>query len=88
MTICDHWVSVGSSNLDRWSFKWNLEANQEIEDLEFAATVAEVFEEDCRLSEELNARNWPKRALFHRVRERIAGALDRWLDKWGRPRLP
>ena len=88
LTVCDHWVSVGSSNLDRWSFKWNLEANQEIEDLEFAATVVDVFEEDCRLSEELNARNWPRRALFHRVRERIAGALDRWLDKWGRPRLP
>ncbi len=88
MTICDDWVSVGSSNLDRWSFKWNLEANQEIEDAEFAANAAEVFEEDCRLSEELNARHWPQRAWLHRVRERIAGALDRWLDRWRRPRVP
>ncbi len=88
MTICDDWVSVGSSNLDRWSFKWNLEANQEIEDTEFAANAAEVFAEDCRLSEELNARHWPRRAWLHRVRERIAGALDRWLDRWRRPRVP
>jgi cardiolipin synthase A/B len=88
MTICDDWVSVGSSNLDRWSFKWNLEANQEIVDAAFADDAAEVFENDCRQSEELSARRWPRRAWLHRVRERIAGALDRWLDKWRRPRVP
>jgi phosphatidylserine/phosphatidylglycerophosphate/cardiolipin synthase-like enzyme len=86
MIICDDWVSVGSSNLDRWSFKWNLEANQEIEDAPFADNAAEVFEEDCRESEQLSARNWPRRAWLHRLRERIAGALDRWLDRWRRPR--
>jgi cardiolipin synthase A/B len=85
MTICDDWVSVGSSNLDRWSFKWNLEANQEIVDAAFADDAAEVFENDCRQSEELSSRRWPRRAWLHRVRERIAGALDRWLDKWRRP---
>src|SRR5882762_8778776 len=26
MILCDDWVSIGSSNLDRWSFRWNLEA--------------------------------------------------------------
>jgi cardiolipin synthase len=88
MTICDDWVSVGSSNLDRWSFKWNLEANQEISDAAFADDAAEVFENDCRQSEELNPRHWPRRARLHRLRERIAGALDRWLDKWRRPRVP
>jgi phosphatidylserine/phosphatidylglycerophosphate/cardiolipin synthase-like enzyme len=87
MTICDDWVSVGSSNLDRWSFKWNLEANQEIVDVTFADKAAEVFENDCRQSEELSPRRWPRRAWLHRVRERIAGALDRWLDKWRRPRV-
>lgn len=87
MTICDDWVSVGSSNLDRWSFKWNLEANQEIVDAAFADDAAEVFENDCRQSEELSPRRWSRRARLHRVRERIAGALDRWLDKWRRPRV-
>ncbi len=85
MTICDDWVSVGSSNLDRWSFKWNLEANQEIHDVAFADDAAEVFENDCRQSEELDPRHWPRRARLHRLRERIAGALDRWLDRWRRP---
>src|SRR5205807_2323771 len=36
MILCDDWVSIGSSNLDRWSFRWNLEANQEIADADFA----------------------------------------------------
>ncbi len=88
MILCDDWVSVGSSNLDRWSFKWNLEANQEILDAAFADTVAEVFANDCRESEELSWRHWPRRARLHRLRERIAGAIDRWLDRWRRPGEP
>ena len=29
--LVDHWVSVGSCNMDRWTDQWNREANQEIE---------------------------------------------------------
>lgn len=87
MTICDDWVSVGSSNLDRWSFKWNLEANQEIDSAAFANTAAEVFEKDCTMSIQLDRRRWPQRAWMDRVQERLAGLLDRWLDRWRRPHL-
>jgi cardiolipin synthase A/B len=86
MTICDEWVSVGSSNLDRWSFKWNLEANQEIDNAAFAQVAAAVFEKDCGLSLELDRRRWPQRAWLDRLQERLAGSIDRWLDKWRRPR--
>jgi cardiolipin synthase len=85
MTICDDWVSVGSSNLDRWSFKWNLEANQEVEDVHFAARAAGVFQEDCRSSAQLDHRHWPERAWLDRLQEQLAGAIDRWLDRWRRP---
>jgi phosphatidylserine/phosphatidylglycerophosphate/cardiolipin synthase-like enzyme len=88
MIVCDGWVSVGSSNFDRWSFKWNLEANQEVDDTEFAQIVAAVFEADCGQSEELSWRQWPRRAWLHRLRERIAGALDRRLERWRKPRFP
>lgn len=88
MTICDEWVSIGSSNLDRWSFKWNLEANQEIQDAAFAAVAVAVFEGDCSQSELLSRRNWPQRAWLDRQQERIAGLLDRLLDRWRRPRVP
>ena len=87
MSICDDWVSVGSSNLDRWSFKWNLEANQEIDAAAFAAVAAAVFEKDCGQSLELDRRRWPQRAWVDRLRERLAGTLDRWLDRWRRPHL-
>ena len=88
MIISDDWVSIGSSNLDRWSFKWNLEANQEIQNAGFAAVAAAVFEGDCSVSEILSRRNWPQRAWLDRLQERIAGMLDRMLDRWRRPRVP
>jgi len=87
MTICDDWVSVGSSNLDRWSFKWNLEGNQEIENEAFANVAAAVFARDCEQSLELDPKRWPKRAWLDRLQERFAGWLDRWLDRWRRPHL-
>jgi len=87
MSICDDWVSVGSSNLDRWSFKWNLEANQEIDNAAFADVAAAVFEKDCGQSLELDRRRWHQRAWMGRLQERLAGALDRGLDRWRRPHL-
>ena len=88
LTLCDDWVSVGSSNLDRWSFKWNLEANQEVQDERFAGDVATVFTDDCSHSMELDPRQWPRRARLDRLQERMAGALDRWLERWRRPNSP
>lgn len=72
--------------LDRWSFRWNLEANQEIDSAAFAAQAATVFAADCAQSRQLNRRYWRRRAPLDRLRETIAGALDRILDRWRRPR--
>jgi cardiolipin synthase A/B len=88
MILCDDWVSVGSSNLDRWSFKWNLEANQEVADRTVADAAARAFVDDFAVSEALNRRYWRQRAWLDRLRERIAGALDRWLEGWRRPGPP
>ncbi len=73
MSICDDWVSVGSSNLDRWSFKWNLEANQEIDNAAFANVAATVFEKDCGQSQELDRHRWRRRAWIDRLQERPRG---------------
>jgi len=85
MTLCDDWVSVGSSNLDRWSLRWNLEANQEVADAPFADSAAALFESDLKVSRAISRRRWRRRAWLDRVRERIAGALDRYMDRWRRP---
>ena len=86
MILCDDWVSLGSSNLDRWSFKWNLEANQEVADARVADAAAALFRGDFAVSQLLTRRSWPQRARLDRLREHIAGVLDRWLDGWRRPR--
>jgi len=82
MILCDDWVSIGSSNLDRWSFRWNLEANQEIADAYFANRAAAVFAGDFAVSRALSRRYWRQRAWLDRLRETIAGVLDRELDRW------
>jgi cardiolipin synthase A/B len=82
MILCDDWVSVGSSNLDRWSFRWNLEANQEIASAAAAQAAAQLFLVDFGASRQISRRHWRQRARLDRMRERIAGALDRLLDSW------
>jgi phosphatidylserine/phosphatidylglycerophosphate/cardiolipin synthase-like enzyme len=83
--LCDDWVSIGSSNLDRWSFRWNLEANQEIASAPVADAAARLFAADFAVSRQISRRRWRERARLDRWRERIAGALDQLLDRWRRP---
>jgi cardiolipin synthase A/B len=86
--LCDDWVSIGSSNLDRWSLRWNLEANQEVDDTRFADKVAALFERDFAVSRQISRHHWRQRARLDRLRENIAGAIDRYIDRWRRPRRP
>jgi cardiolipin synthase A/B len=85
MILCDDWVSVGSANLDRWSFRWNLEANQEIDSAVVADAACALFEGDFVASRAVSRHHWGRRAWLDRVRENIAGRLDRLLDSWRRP---
>jgi cardiolipin synthase len=83
--LCDDWVSIGSSNLDRWSFRWNLEANQEIASPPVADAAARLFAADFAVSRQISRHRWHERARLDRWRESIAGALDQLLDRWRRP---
>jgi cardiolipin synthase len=47
LALCDDWVSIGSSNLDRWGTLWNLEANQEVQSSEFAQQAAALCTQIC-----------------------------------------
>jgi phosphatidylserine/phosphatidylglycerophosphate/cardiolipin synthase-like enzyme len=77
--LCDDWVSIGSSNLDRWNLRWNLEANQEVEDRAFAAEVQAMFEADFCASTEWHQASWEGRPWHIRVREYAWGIVARWL---------
>lgn len=84
VALIDSWVAVGSSNLDRWNLRWNLEANQEIDAPDFAADTAEMFLRDFADTQELLYANWNQRPWKARLAERFWGAVDRWVDRHSR----
>lgn len=72
--LCDDWVSIGSSNFDRWNLRWNLEANQEIRDEILASQVKAMFEQDFSNSEEYTLEKWQQRSSW-------ASSLLQWFWK-------
>ncbi len=87
VSLCDFWTSIGSSNLDRWNLRWNLEANQAIEDSDFAEKVSVMFEADFTESVECYYQEWLHRPWRARISERLWGLVDRSLNGVGRGRL-
>jgi len=81
--MCDDWVSLGSSNVDSWNLRWNLEANQEIENSDFASRTHELFVADFIESEECLLKTWQMRPRYRRVLEWFWGKVARWLEKIG-----
>ncbi len=80
--LCDDWASVGSCNMDRWNLHWNLEANQEVHDTGFAASVASLFETDFGYSHEVTLSEWLRRPWHERLREWLWGHADLWLERF------
>lgn len=81
--LCDQWVSIGSSNIDRWNLRWNLEANQEVDDQSFAQDITQLFEKDFAQSREYTYDTWIHRAWYKRWLEWFWGKIDLWLEKRG-----
>jgi cardiolipin synthase A/B len=81
IALCDDWCSIGSTNFDRWNLHWNLDANQEVDDADFAAQVHALVEQDFTHSEELHYASWLQRPWHLRVREWLNGKLDQLLSK-------
>lgn len=79
--MCDGWVSIGSSNVDRWNFRWNLEANQEIDDDGFAKEVADMFLRDFDQCVEIDLKRWTQRPWYWRWLEWGLGKIDVLLDR-------
>lgn len=78
--LCDDWVSLGSSNIDRWNLHWNLEGNQEVEDSDFADCTRALFEADLQASEECHLHHWQIRPWYRRLQEWYWGQIDNLLE--------
>lgn len=74
--LADDRAMLGSCNFDRWSLRWNLEANQQIEDSAFAERLAAVLTGDFATSEEITLAAWQRRPRLARLRERFWGRLE------------
>jgi cardiolipin synthase A/B len=71
--LVDDWLSIGSSNLDHWNHRWNLEANQELEDPVLVEKVRSLFVSDFAKSREIGLREWRERPRLERLMERLFG---------------
>lgn len=77
IVIIDDWVSAGSCNLDHWNFQWNLDANQETLDADFASQARALFVEDFGESREVTLDDWKKLSIMTRLNIRLWGWLAR-----------
>lgn len=73
--LCDQWVSIGSSNLDRWNLRWNLDANQEVNDKKFAEEISNWFEHNFAQSLEVDYLAWQQRNWWQRTSEWLSSRL-------------
>ncbi len=81
LLLCDDWISIGSSNIDRWNLRWNLEANQELIDMDLTAEVENLFEKDFADSREILYNSWFRRPWHRRLPEWFWGKVDQWLER-------
>lgn len=84
--LCDDWVSIGSANLDRWNLRWNLEANQEVDDPRFARAMRTMLAADFREAVECRYEEWLRRPWRARLTEYLWGLVDLLLERLGRRR--
>ena len=73
------WSTVGSTNLDLWSFIRNNELNVIVIDRSFANEVEQLFQKDLAASREIIKEEWSRRPLSDRFKELIGRLLSHWL---------
>ena len=73
------WSTVGSTNMDFWSFSSNDEVNAVILSREFATEMEKMFAADLAESDQIRWEEWKKRPLLSKIREQLAHLLSRWL---------
>ncbi len=73
------WSTVGSTNMDLWSFLHNNEVNAIIIGIDFASEMEALFERDLAQSKEVVLGEWRKRPLLPRIREWFAHLFRRYL---------
>jgi cardiolipin synthase len=77
--IDDVWSTVGSTNMDLWSFARNYEVNAIVIGSDFAQQMKALFAADAQASNQITREAWSRRSLSERVREWLARGARSWL---------
>ena len=73
------WSTIGSTNLDLWSFIRNDEVNAIVLSTDFASQMEALFTKDKENSKEILPDEWSDRPLWNRIREIFARMISHWL---------
>jgi cardiolipin synthase len=73
------WSTVGSTNMDLWSFLSDDEVNAVILSHEFAVEMEKMFGGDLAESDQIQWEEWKKRPLADRIIEWFAHLFSHWL---------
>jgi cardiolipin synthase len=71
------WSTVGSTNMEWWSFSSNDEVNAVILSREFAMEMEKMFARDLAESDQIRWEDWKRRPLLSKIRERLAHSFSR-----------
>jgi cardiolipin synthase len=77
--IDEVWSTVGSTNMDFWSFLSDDEVNAVILSREFAIEMEKMFAKDIAESDQIKWEEWKERPLLPRIREWFAHLFAHWL---------
>ncbi|MGB3941620.1 MAG: cardiolipin synthase [Candidatus Manganitrophaceae bacterium] len=77
--IDGRWSTIGSSNMDRFSFFYNLEVNVVVIGSPFGKEMEAMFEADLKQAREILAPEWTRRNWFQRLLENIFYYLLEWV---------
>ena len=78
-TVDGVWSTIGSTNMDLWSFLRNNEVNAIILGVDFADQMENLFMKDLENSDEIHLAQWEKRPLPERLREWFSRLMSYWL---------
>jgi cardiolipin synthase len=73
------WSTIGSTNMDLWSFLRNDEVNAIILGTDFANEMEALFKKDIEKSNQILLEQWKKRPLLERLRETLSRFIQYWL---------
>ena len=73
------WSTVGSTNMDLWSFLRNDEVNAIVLGRDFADKLEAMFQSDLEKSNQLLLEQWEKRPLSSRLKESFGRLFSHWL---------